>query len=294
MKNVLLTLSLILGLSSSNAQEVTKVGGFNYPESVASDASFLYVADIGAKMKPTDKDGDGKIIRLDKAGKVVDNNFFKEILNAPKGLAIDGDVLYVADVDRIVAFEIKTGKKLYEVDFVPQTSFLNDIAVWDKTTLYVSATDKSKLFKVNLTNKTFEEVPTDVAIDGINGLYADKGASRLYVNGFGTNNQVNGTIGYINLKDNKFTQLIQLEGLYDGITIYQDVLYFTNWIAAEKKGILVSIDLLNNHKMTVMKLPEFIGGPADLTVSRDNLVIPAMLEGTLYFVNIKKELMYIN
>ncbi len=294
MKNVLVALGLILGFYSSNAQEVNKVGGFNYPESVASDASFLYVADIGVKMRPTDKDGDGKILRLDKAGKVIDSNFFQEILNAPKGLAIEDNILFVADVDRVVAFDTKTGKKLYEIDFVPQTSFLNDIAIWDKTTLYVSATDKSKLFKVNLTNKSFEEVPTDVAIDGINGLYADKGASRLYVNGFGTNNKVNGTIGYINLKDNKFTQLIQLEGLYDGITIYQDVLYFTNWVAMEKKGILVSIDLLNNHKMTVMKLPEFIGGPADLTVSRDHLIIPGMLEGTLYFVNIRKELMYIH
>ena len=281
-------LSVILGITGSNAQEIKTVAGFKHPESVVSDGSFLYVADIGVAMKPAEKDGDGKILKVDKDGKIVDAIFIKETLNAPKGLAIEGTTLFANDIDRVVAFDLKTGNKLYEINLSGATSFLNDIAVFDKTTLFVSATDKNKIFKVNLTDKTFAEFTIDKEIVGINGLFYDRAASRLYVNGFGSG------IGYVNLKDNKFTPVTPLEGYYDGVYVYEDILYATNWVAFEKKGIVVAVDILNNYRITVLKMPEPINGPADFTVFRDQLVVPGMLEGTLNFISVKKELLYIH
>lgn len=295
MKKIYAVLAVVLGISAVNAQDSKTVYGFHHIESVVSDGKFLYVADIGVTLSPKDKDGDGKIIKLDKDGNKLNPSFVRESLNAPKGLAIDGNVLFATDIDKLFAFDLATGDKLYEINFSSEnTTFLNDIVVLDKNTLYVSATDKSKLYKVNLTDKTFNEVIVEKEVPGINGLYVDKEASRLYVNGFGTNGNANGIVGYINLKDNKFTQITPIEGLYDGIYVYEGMLYFTNWMAFEKKGIIASMSLIDN-KVAVVKIPELISGPADFIVFKNKFVVPGMIDGTLHFITIPtKESLYIH
>ena len=278
---------------NANAQTIKTVKGFNHIESVAVDGRYIYVADIGKELNPTTKDGDGQILKLDLKGKILDATFVKETLNAPKGLAIDKGVLFINDIDRLLAIDVKSGNKLYEIDFSKDTTFLNDIAVWDKTTLYVSATDKSKLFKVNLIDKSYSEIKIDKTIAGINGLYCNKKASKLYVNGFGSDNKPNGIIGYINLKNNQFTEVTKMEGYYDGIYIDDDILYFSNWVAFEKKGVVFSMQL-SSGKLSVVKMLEPISGPADFTIFNDQLIIPGMMDGTLLFVPIKKQVYYIN
>ncbi|MGM8361837.1 hypothetical protein ACSV4D_07990 [Flavobacterium sp. ARAG 55.4] len=270
-----------------SAQSTEIVRGFNHIESVATDGKYLYVADIGKELAPMAKDQDGKIIVLNSSGKIIKSSFTAEKLNAPKGLAIDNGVLYTNDIDRIVAFDLKTGNKLYQIDFGNETSFLNDIAVWDKNTLYVSATDKNKLFKVNLINKTFSEVKTDKVIPGINGLFCCKRSAKLYVNGFGTDNNPNGIVGYVNLQNNNFTLLTDKKGYYDGIQIHDDILYFSDWVAFEKKGIIQTITL-KTGKEAVVKMDEPINGPADFTIFKNTIVSPGMMDGTLLFIPINK------
>jgi hypothetical protein len=294
MRKIYAVLTAVLGIGAVNAQSIKTVRGFHHIESVVSHDDHLFIADIGVTLSPKDKDGDGKILKLDKEGKIVNPYFVRETLHAPKGLAVDGNVLFLTDIDKVMAFDVNTGDKLFDIDFNGQTSFLNDIAVFDKNTLYVSATDVSKLFKVDLTSKTFSEVVIEKEVPGVNGLYVDKAASRLYVNGFGTNGSQNGIIGYINLNDNKFTQITSIEGYYDGIHIYEGVVYFSNWMAFEKKGILATMTLADN-KIGVFKMDDFINGPADFTVFKNKLVVPGMADGTLNFISIpSKESLYIH
>lgn len=288
----LIKISLAVSLfaaMNTNAQNTRTVSGFHHVESVVADGGFIYAAEIGKDLKPSAKDGDGKVIKLDKKGQIVDANFVKEPLDAPKGLVINDDILYLNDIDRLVAIDLKTGNKLYEIDFSKDTSFLNDIAVWDNTTLFVSATDKSKLYKVNLADKTYTEVKTDKAIAGINGLFCFKKASRLYVNGFGSDNQPNGVIGFIDLKDNKFTQLSSIEGYYDGMFISKDVLYVSNWMAtSEKKGIIAGIGIYNTNapKIALVPTAEPIGGPADFIIMNDQLIVPALMGSEIHFIKL--------
>jgi hypothetical protein len=292
MKN-LIQISVIFYLfiaTNVNAQTIKTVSGFNHVESVATDGKFLYAADIGKELNPAAKDGDGKILKLDKKGQILDATFIKEKLDAPKGLAINKGLLFINDIDRLLAIDLKTGTKLYEIDFSKDTSFLNDIAVWDNNTLYVSATDKNKLYKVNLVDKSYSEIKTDVTISGINGLFCYKKASRIYVNGFGSDNKANGVIGYINLKDNTFTQITTLEGYYDGIFISKDVLYVSNWVAFEKKGIIHGIGIYNTNRVTKISTSEAISGPADFTIVNDQLIVPAMLSGEIHFIKLDSDL----
>lgn len=268
------------------AQTTKEVIGFNHIESIATDGQFLYLGDIGKKLRPTEKDGDGNIIKTTLNGEIVDSNSIKEKLNAPKGLAISNGMLFMADIDRIVAIELTTGNTLYSIDLSKSASFLNDIAVWDKNTLYVTATDKSTIFKVNLLDKTYKEVKFNKTIAGTNGIFCDTVHNRIYVNGFGSNNEPNGIIGYINTKTNQFTQIPGIKGYFDGIYLYNGILYVSNWIALEKKGIIQAIQLSNN-KVSVIKMPEPIAGPADFIVANNRLIVPGLLSGTIHFIDLK-------
>jgi hypothetical protein len=292
MKNIIKT-SVIVFLFmalNTNAQITKTIAGFNHVESVATDGKFIYATDIGKELNPTAKDGDGQIFKLDKKGKILDANFVKEKLDGPKGLAINKGVLYINDIDRILAIDLKTGSKLYEIDFSEYTSFLNDIAVWDNNTLYVSATDKNKLYKVNLADKSFSEIKTDITISGINGLFCYKKASRIYVNGFGSDNKPNGIIGFISLKNNTFTQITSMEGFYDGIFISKEVLYVSNWVAFEKKGIIQGIGIYNSKRVSTINTSERIAGPADFIIINDHLIVPAMMSGEIHFIKLDSKL----
>ena len=281
--------AILLVVAIANAQIKKTITGFNHVESIVVDGKYLYAADIGKELNPTAKDSDGQIIKMDKKGTILDANFAKEKLNAPKGLAINKGILFLNDVDRLVAIDLISGNKLYEIDFSTVTSFLNDIVVWDNTTLFVSATDKSKLYKVNLTDKTYTEIKTDKTILGINGLFCYKKASRIYVNGFGDNNQPNGIIGYINLKDNSFTQVTALEGYFDGIFISKDVLYVSNWVAFEKKGIVMAISL-SSYRCKKIAAIEPIAGPADFFIQNDELFLPSMMSGEINIIQLDSNL----
>lgn len=289
LKKISLVFCLFIVLNTS-AQKTKTIIGFNHIESVATDGKFIYAADIGKELNPTAKDGDGHIIKLDKKGQILDAFFVKEKLDAPKGLAINKGVLYINDIDRLIAIDLKTGTKLYEIDFSKDTSFLNDIAVWDNNTLYISATDKSKLYKVDLIDKFYSEIKTNITISGINGLFCYKKANRIYVNGFGSDNKPNGVLGYINLKENTFTQITNLEGYYDGIFISKDVLYVSNWVAFEKKGIIQGIGIYSSKKVATINPLEPIAGPADFIIDNDQLIIPAMMSGEIHFIKLDRDL----
>lgn len=282
---IIFVMSIFISTNSIHAQTNFTIKGFNHIESVASDGKYIYAADIGKELNPTQKDGDGKIIKLDLKGIIIDSTFSKEKLDAPKGLAISNNILFIADVDRLIALDIKTGNKLYEIAFTDGVSFLNDIAVVDKTKLYISATDKEKIYQVNLLSKSYSELIIDKPLKGINGLFFDKKTNRLYVNGMGFDNKPNGIVGFVNLSNNKFTQLTSVEGLFDGIWLKDGKLYISNWVAFEKKGIIQIIDIKTN-KVSQLNLKEFIAGPADFTIIKNQIVIPEMITGTIQFINL--------
>lgn len=285
----LFTLFCLAFAVSSQAQITKTINGFHHVESVATDGKYIYAADIGNELNPTAKDGDGQIVKLDKKGNKIDVSFVKEKLNAPKGIAINKSTLFATDIDRIVAIDLNSGSKLYEIDFSKDSSFLNDIAIWDNNTLFVSATDKNKLYKVNLIDKTYSEIVTDKTISGINGLFCFNKANRLYVNGFGSDDKPNGGIGYINLKDNSFTKLTSLEGYFDGIYVSKDVLYFSNWVAFEKKGAVMAISLYSNRCTKIASIDP-IAGPADFCIQNDEMILPAMLTGEIHFIKLDGDL----
>ena len=154
-KSALIALLLAVSATASAQYRATSeqtVGGFVNPESVGCDlrAKLLYVGNFGSpKLDPTLKDGMGYISKVGLDGKVIEKQFLPgpggEKLNKPKGIWIQGDRLWVTDIDVVWVFDLKTkkGRKLA----LPGVVFANDPAVMGGA-LYVSDNRADKVVKV--------------------------------------------------------------------------------------------------------------------------------------------------
>ncbi|GAB3427081.1 ATP/GTP-binding protein [Niabella aquatica] len=131
----------------------------------------LYVSLIDGN--GNEKDGKGGIAILNKNGRIKNLSWVSG-LNAPKGLGIYKNKLYVADITDVVVIDTKTGKILKTIP-VPGSVFLNDITVDDKGIVYISDTREKKVHR--LVNDVPELYMDDVT--SANGLKAI--GSDLYV-----------------------------------------------------------------------------------------------------------------
>ncbi|MBC9932375.1 hypothetical protein [Chitinophaga qingshengii] len=250
------------------------------PESVYIHGSNYYISDTGGD--PTKKDGDGFIYKMNSQGAV---SVFVSGLDSPKGLWQLHNILYTPDVDKVKGFDLATGKEVFTLDMsATGTSMLNDIAPMNDSTVFVSATDISKVYIVHLgKHPRYEELVFDNPVLGANGVIYDASRKRLYVCGFGSMGTPNGQIGYVDLTPShkKFVLLTGRTGYYDGIALTKhNTLLVSDWVAFEKKGVILEIDLKTGKTTTVNKEP--IPGPADFTLNpQGDIVTPAMMEGNV-------------
>ena len=128
------------------ATKVATVAGFLTPESVLHDTTqdIYFVSNINGS--PTAKDNNGFISRVRPDGAVENLKFIEGgksgvTLNAPKGLALWADTLWVADIDAVRAFNTRTGATIDSVTLASLGAvFLNDIAVAPTGALYITDT----------------------------------------------------------------------------------------------------------------------------------------------------------
>jgi sugar lactone lactonase YvrE len=130
----------------SGATQVVAVAGFSTPESVLHDSTqdIYFVSNINGS--PTAKDNNGFISRVRPDGAVENLKFIAGgragvTLNAPKGLAVLGDTLWVTDIDIARAFNARTGAPLDSVKFDSAGAvFLNDEAIATTGAIYITDT----------------------------------------------------------------------------------------------------------------------------------------------------------
>src|SRR5215510_16391415 len=132
---------IALPLSLAQADPIAKplwsvTEGIDSPESVYYDAGsgFLYSSQIGGDAAA--KDGNGRIVKLTIDGKVVDANWAKG-LDAPKGLRSYRGTLYVADIDQVVGFDIRSGRETARVR-ITDAKFLNDLCAGRDGIIYAT------------------------------------------------------------------------------------------------------------------------------------------------------------
>jgi len=94
---------------------------------------------------PSDKNGTGYIAKVDPTG-TIENLEWVTGLNAPKGMGLYENMLYVTDIDELVIIDIDQGIVAERIP-VEGASFLNDIDVDEDGTVYISDSDTGILWK---------------------------------------------------------------------------------------------------------------------------------------------------
>jgi hypothetical protein len=149
--------------------EAWQTQGLETPESVLPDpkGGFAYVSNVNGG--PLDKDGNGFITKVSlKDGKILELNW-AEGLNGPKGMALLGDKLYVADITQLVEIDTADGEITNAYDAVG-AKFLNDVTVDAEGRIYVSDSSTSTIWR--LADGNFEKWLDGPELKFPNGLHA--------------------------------------------------------------------------------------------------------------------------
>jgi DNA-binding beta-propeller fold protein YncE len=275
--------TILFGIQAGYSQQT--ISGFEAPESVIKSGDKLFVSNIGgATADPMALDSNGFISELSSDGKLIDRKFQKGILNGPKGLAVVKDVVYVADINRVVGFNIHNGKQVFVVD-IP-AKMLNDLCKVDDDHLCVSETVSGRVLLIQITDKSIRFLGT---IEGANGVTYDAKTGKLYAVGMGPN-MSGGKMFQKDLKsaDTLFSELPQSPtGIFDGLEMFDNShLIVSDWISfTSKTGRLVVYDLEHHTSQSY----EVEAGPADITYDRSShmIYIPQMMKNSLLIQNMK-------
>ena len=226
------------------ARRVGTVEGFYGPEGVKYDPEqdVYFVSNMLGFGSV--KDGDGYIVRIDAANLGRSEIFIRSgrngvVLDAPKGMAIHGDTLWVTDIDVLRAFDRRTGAPLATVDLRQQGAvLLNDVAVGPDGALRVTdsgiiMSDKGVLHpggdKVFLVgpNRAISVLAEGNVLGRPNGITWDPTGRRWIVVSF---DPFHSEVYALNAGTDARTVLASGLGKFDGVEVLADGrLLVTSW-----------------------------------------------------------------
>jgi sugar lactone lactonase YvrE len=262
----------------SNQGVMQKVTGLKTPESVVQAKNGkIYVSEING----FGKDGDGQITVIENGKQRV----FATGLDDPKGLAIIGKTLYVADKTKIMKIDME-GKVQ---TFVPASAFpttplfLNDLEADPQGNLYVS--DSGDLFGSGKGGAIYKISPKgevkqlindkqDARVKAPNGLLADDtGKVLIYVD------FASGILYSLNTETKALNDVAEGFGGGDGLLHRSNgTMYVSDW----KGGKVFSV----NTKGDVALVKGGYQSAADIAITKDEkyIMVPDMKAGELDFI----------
>ena len=274
--------------AAATPQKLGETTDLKTPESVKYDADLdvFFVSNIDGN--PVQKDGNGAIrkVRADSLGAstaFIEGGKNGVTLNAPKGIAIKGDTLWVADIDAVRVFNKRTGAPIASVDLRPfKATFLNDIAVGGDGAVYVTDTGISfdakgqvshpgvnRIFKI--VGKTATEAAKGDSIASPNGITWDAANNRFLIATFAGNDVLAWTPG------SAPTHVASGPGQYDGIEVLSDGrIIVSSWADS-------AVHVIQNGTMS--KLIPGVNSPADIgfDTKRNTVAVPLFSENKAVF-----------
>ncbi|TIS60019.1 ATP/GTP-binding protein [Mesorhizobium sp.] len=269
------TLLAIIGTTVPAAQagEIWRATGLEQPESALFDAAGKRIIVSNIVGNPGEVDGNGYLSVLSPDGKLVTQHW-TDGMDAPKGMAISGGRLYVADITKVRVVDLATGKLVSTID-VPNTVFLNDMTTDASGKVYVTDMLADAIYRLD--GDRPELFIRDAALASPNGILADGG--RLIVASWGKGIKPDFTTaepGGLLTVDLATKAISQLPGAQkfadlDGVIAIGDTIYATAYMT----GTL--------YRYKVDGAPETVAtfnpGSADIGTDGNRIFVPLMNDG---------------
>lgn len=280
------SLSVAADKKTENTQIVVENAGFATPESIeyyATEDVYL-VSNLNGSALAAEGNGfiskvnpDGSIINL----KWIDGTKKGVVLNSPKGIAIQDNKLYVADINQVHIFDLPSGKQNNSVN-IKGSTFLNGITPGTDGSVYVTdsglkagkdgyaPSDSDAIYKV-WANGKYELVFKDKYRGHPNGIVAN--GKELIVVTFGS-----GKVFRIDAAAKRHAMPAPPKGGLDGLLKLDDGrLLISSWGES-------AIYVLQNKTYRI--LADTLDSPADLGLDtkRNRLLIPLFKQDKLVFL----------
>ncbi|EPX76463.1 hypothetical protein [Salipiger mucosus] len=281
MNRIILTAaaSLVIAASSAQAQMLWETEGFDTPESVLPDPARDRLIVSNVVGQPDGLDGEGYLSLVGYDGSVIDPVWVSH-MNAPKGMALLGSHVLVADMDTLRVIDAITGE-VVEAHSPDGAVFLNDITVAGDVA-FVTDMMTHTIWRY----KGGEMSPwlTEPALSHPNGILSDGG--RLIVASWGqglaqdfTTERPGGLLS-VSLTDQAISQIAPDLGNIDGIAGFGEVLVVSDWITGE----LHMVDPKTGAAETVATLS---AGLADISALDGIVYLPNMMSGKVGALNLR-------
>jgi sugar lactone lactonase YvrE len=180
------------------AGTMTVRDSFQTPESVLYDAAGDQYLVSNINGNPAAKDGNGFISRVSPSGSVtmlkwIEGGKNGVTLNAPKGMGIRGDTLFVADIDEVRMFDRTSGRPVGSIR-VPHATFLNDVSVGPDGAVWFTDSGLKPDFSSSGTDAVYHRDPRGGALHQVahgtdlgrpNGILADSTGAVVVTFGSG-------------------------------------------------------------------------------------------------------------
>lgn len=283
------SLGSIAAESNKSKRIIVANAGFMTPESIeyyAAEDVYL-VSNLNGDGLTADGNGfiskvhpDGRIIKL----KWLDGTTKGVSLNSPKGLAIQGNNLYVADINKVHIFDLPSGKQKTSIN-ISNSTFLNGITPGTGDFVYVTdsglkagkdslaASGTDAIYKV-LANGKYELLYKNKQMGHPNGIIAQ--GKRLTVVTFGS-----GEVFSIDAHGKRHNLVKPPKGDLDGLIKLADGrLIMSSWAGS-------ALYILNKDNSYSI-LADGLDAPADLGFDskRQRVLIPLFKQDKLVFLQL--------